>query len=400
MGTSPKTVYRALVLKYDLNRLEAAEKVSALLKVQEEFRRWATEWALSGGKEPMPERIPLRHFANWFIYAGSTFDWLRGVKKSGVEVKKMRPPLIFNVQLRLGKERDVGSGVLVDVQKREVRIRKWSGQRGNTIALPLGENAVKWIMERVREGGKLVMTAIWVGRSRRNQATKLYVALLFRRKVPPMETKRLLVIDLNALHNGISWAVVEEERIVTKGILRPDVSRITHLQKVATRLDSLCAEKDEICDKAMATNSRMWRLLRNWEDEASKKLVSLAIQYKAMIVVDIPKDRSIRALKKGNYSSRRKIMLNFGHLRKRLKGLAEWYGVQYREKRLYSTICPRCGGKMKVMTNRHVKCTCGFETHRDEVPFHWAMKLYKQLVSFSNPYFSTPGAVTVGATGF
>jgi hypothetical protein len=41
-----ETVYRSLVLRYDLLRLppEIAEKISALLKVQEEFRRWANQW--------------------------------------------------------------------------------------------------------------------------------------------------------------------------------------------------------------------------------------------------------------------------------------------------------------------------------------------------------------------
>jgi len=42
--------YRTLVLKYDLLQLppEVAEKVSALLKVQEEFWRWVTEWSERG----------------------------------------------------------------------------------------------------------------------------------------------------------------------------------------------------------------------------------------------------------------------------------------------------------------------------------------------------------------
>ncbi len=198
----------------------------------------------------------------------------------------------------------------------------------------------------------------------------------------------MLVIDFNALHNGVSWAVVEEERIVGRGILRPDMSKILHLQKIAARLDSLCAKKDKACDEASAAKRRMWRLLRSWEDEAAKKLVHLALQYRAVIVVDMPFDQSIKELKEGGYTSEKKIFLNFGRIRRRLRGLAEWYGVPYREERLYSTICPRCWRKMEEMSNRHVKCTCGFEAHRDEVPAFWAMKLYFQLTSFSNSPFS------------
>jgi len=391
------TAYRTLVLKYDLLRLppEVAGKVSALLKVQEEFRRWATEWAKSGGSLPPPEHNPLKYFANEFLYVDGMLYWLKSLKKNGIEVKKLRPPLIFDAYFRLKNERDMGGGIFVDLSKREVRIRRWSGQRGNIIALPLSESAVKWILERVQEGAKLVLAAVWIGRSGRNYAVKLYIALVFRRVVVPMRPKRLLVVDFNALHNGISWAVVEKEKIVTRGVLRPDVSKILHFQKVVSKLDSLCAEKDEVCNEAVATKSRVWRLLRSWEDEAAKKLVHLAIQYRAAVIVDVPEDSSIRALKESNYSPERKILLNFGRLSRRLKGLAEWYGIPYREERLYSTLCPRCGAKMKEVPNRRVKCACGFEAHRDEVPMFWVMKRYSQLTSFSNPPFSTTLASSV-----
>ena len=374
-------VYRTLVLKYDLLRLppEIAEKISALLKVQEEFRRWATGWALSGGSLPPPEHNPSRYFAKKFLHAGKMLDWFKGLKKN-VEVKKMRPPLVFDAQLRLKSERDISRGVFIDLPKREVRVRKWGG---GTVVLPLTEKATECILARVREGGKLAMAVVWIGASRRNSVMKLYVALVFRREAAPMEVKRLLVVDFNALHNGLSWAVVEERRIVTKGILRPNVSKIAHMLKVASKLDSVCAKKDKACDGAMAAKSRMWRLLRSWEDEAAKKLVHLALQYRAAVIVDVPEDSSVRALKEGGYSPERKALLNFGRLRKRLKGLAEWHGIPYLEERLYSTRCPHCGTKMEEQKSRRVKCTaCGFETHRDEVPFHWAIKRFSELTAF------------------
>jgi putative transposase len=370
------TAYRTLVLRYDLPPLppEVASRIPELLRVQEEFRRWVGRW-LEDPKAPRPERGPLKHFVRMFLHAGGATDWLVGVRRSGVEVRRARPPLIFNAQLRLEGEKDVGCGVFVDLPKRQVRIRKWSGRRGNVIALPLAEEAAGWILARVREGGRLVMAAVWVGASRRSRAVKLYAALVFRREAAPAAAKRILAVDFNALHNGIAWAVVEGERVVARGILRPDVSRILRLQKTVRALDRLCAERDEVCGGAAAAKSRAWRLVRGWEDEAVRKLVRLALQYKAMIVADIPNDASVRELKEGNYSPERKILLNFGRLRQRIRGLAGWYGVQYREERLYSTVCPRCGGKMEEQPNRRVRCRCGFAAHRDEVPFHWAAKL-------------------------
>ena len=383
--------YRTLVLKYDLLRLpQEAGKIPALLKVQEEFRNWATEWAKSGGKEPPPERNPLKYFAERFIHAGNALDWLKGLKKNGIEVRGARPQLIFDVQLRLNSEKDISRGVFVDLPERKIKIRKWSGQRGNTIALPLSEKAVRWILERVREGGKLALAAVWVGRSRRNHAVRLYVALVFKREAAPIKLERLLVIDFNALHHGISWAVIEGERILKKGVLRPDISKILHLQKVVSRLDRVCAENGEKCGEAMAVKSRIWRLLRTWEDDAVKELIWLARKRKAAIVVDAPDDESIRELKEGNYKAERKTFLNFGRIRRRLQGLAEWYGIPYREERLYSTICPRCGRKMSVLPDRRVRCACGFSAHRDEVPVYWAQRRFRELIT---PSFSSSSAV-------
>jgi putative transposase len=163
------------------------------------------------------------------------------------------------------------------------------------------------------------------------------------------------------------------------------------LQKVMAKLDSVCAKKDEVCDEASAVKSRIWRMLRAWEDEAVEKLVCLALQYKATVIVDIPNDESVRELKESGYAAERKIFLNFGRMRRRLQGLAEWYGVPYREERLYSTVCPRCGIKMEGLPGRRVRCVvCGFEAHRDEVPALWAVKRFHGLTT---PSFSSSSAV-------
>ena len=329
----------------------------------------------------MPEQNPLKYFAEKFIHAARALDWLRvHVVKHG-----FRPPLAFNTQLRLDNERDVSRGVFVDLPRREVRVRKWGG---GTIVLPLSRKNVKWIEERVREGAALVFAAAWVGRSRRNGAVALYVALTFRREVEQMTPKRLLVLDLNALHNGVAYAVVEEDRVLERSVLRPHIYKIIRLQREAARLDSLCAEREEgaVCSRAASAKSRLRRLPRQWEDGTAKKIAQLAMQYKAAIVADVPDDKSIRQLKESNYAAEKKIFLDFGRLRKRVKGLAGWHGVAYREERLYSTVCPDCGAKMEEEPDRRVKCQCGFEAHRDEVPALWAQKRFHELItpSFSN----------------
>ena len=116
--------------------------------------------------------------------------------------------------------------------------------------------------------------------------------------------------------------------------------------------------------------------------------MEFAARFEAAIIADIPLDESMRKLKEGRYNAEKKIMLNFGRLRRRIRELAEWHGAAYREERLYSTICPICGAKMEEEPNRRVKCRCGFEAHRDEVPALWAQRRFIELTQ--PPSFSAP----------
>ena len=93
-----RKAYRALLLKYDIMRLppDVQQKLAGLLKIQEEFRRWASEWAKNNGEAPLPEQNPLKYLAEKFVHAWRALDWLRGrVIRHG-----MRTPMVFNVQLK------------------------------------------------------------------------------------------------------------------------------------------------------------------------------------------------------------------------------------------------------------------------------------------------------------
>ena len=380
-------VYRTLLVRRKVGEIPP-EQLAQFIKVQEEFRRWATEWYKSGGKTPMPEGNPLKYFAKELKHAAKI--WPTNGLKNGV----WKVPLPFDTQLRLNNEKDAGHGVFVDLPRREVRIRKWGG---GTIVMRLRDSETRWIEERVREGGRLVLAFAWVGRVRGRNVVSFNVALVFARGAQPITPRRILAVDLNALHNGVVWGVVESGRILRRGVERPDLGKISGLQKRISRLDSLCAKRGEpYCRRAVALKSRLWRILRQFEDKVVKKLVRLAVRYKAAVVADVPEDESLRKIKESNYDPKRKALLNFGRFRRRLKGLAEWHGVPHREERLYSTVCPRCGAKMEEMQRRRVKCIkCGFEAPRDEVPILWAAKRFQELIqppSFSHRFIplSTP----------
>ena len=371
-----KTAYRTLRIRRKVEEIPP-EQLNRFVEVQQAFRKWATEWYLSGFKTPLPEQNPFKYFAHRLKFA------LKLIPTNGLKNGEWRVPLPFNAQLRVNNEKDASRSVLVDLPKREVRIRKWGG---DTIIIKLKESDARWILERVREGGKLKLAMAWVGRAKRSNITTFNVALAFAREVTPIEARRIIAVDLNAMHNGVAIATVESERILQKGVLRPDLFKIKRLQKEISRLDSLCAKRGEpYCRQVSAAKSRLHRILRQFEDDTAKKIVRLALQYKAAIVVDAPKDKSIRKIKEGRYNPQKKALLDVGRLKKRIEQLAEWYGVPFREQRLYSTICPHCGAKMEELPNRRVRCQiCGLEAHRDEIPLLWAARRFSELLpSFS-----------------
>ena len=354
-------VHRTLVVRRKIEEIPP-EKLVKFLEVQQKFREWATRWYKSGFKEPMPAESSLKYFAKELKFA------LRLLPTNGLKNGVWKVPLPFDAQLRENNERDQSRGVLVDLSRGDIRIRKWGG---GTIEIRLRKSEIKWIRQRLEEGGQLKLAYAWVG-SRRSNLVTFNLALVFAKETEPYQPRRLLVVDLNVLHNGVVIATVEENRILQRGVLRPDLRKINNIQREISRYDRLCAKKGEHCKMATELKSRVWRLLRHFEDEMAKKLVRLAVQYKATIVVDVPLDETMRKLKEGRYSPGKKIYLNIGRLRRRIRELAEWYGAPYLEERLYSTVCPRCGGKMRELSNRKVKCLCGFEAQRDLVPILWA----------------------------
>ncbi|MCU7787521.1 zinc ribbon domain-containing protein [Pyrobaculum sp. 3827-6] len=385
--------YRTLTIKRRVEEIPP-EQLAKFLEVQQKFRQWATEWYKSGFKAPMPEQNPLKYFAEKLKYV------MKLIPVNGLKNGIWRIPLPFNVQLRLSNnEEDESRGVLVDFvssqesrEEKVIKVRKWSGQRGNTIVIRLRKSEIKWIEERIREGAQLKFALAWVGKRRGSNIATFNVALVFYREITPFQPKRLLVVDINSLHNGVVWAVVEEGRVLRRGVLRPDLAHIGSLEREIARLDSLCSTKGVHCNKATALKSRLWRLWRQWTIEAAKKIVQLATQYKAAVVVDTPEDKSVRELKESDrVKPSVKKYLNVGRFTKRLRELAEWHGVPYAELRLYSTICPKCGAKMEELPNRRVKCQCGFEANRDEVPIHWAQKRYREIIPFfPNTTFNPP----------
>jgi putative transposase len=372
--------YRTLTIKRRVEEIPP-EQLVKFLEVQQKFQEWATEWYKSGFKTPMSEQNPFKRFAKELKHA------MKLVPVNGLRNGVWRVPLPFDAELRLGEgERDNSCGVLVDLPEREVRIRKWSGERNNTIVIKLEKSEVKWIEERVKEGAELKLAYAWVGEAKGSALVTFNIALVFHKETQLYRPKRLLVVDVNALHNGVAYAVVEEDRILQKSALRPDLARIGRVGREASRMDELCADRGEpYCLKANYLHGKVWRLWREFVEKAAKRIVDLAVQYKAGIVIDEPLAESMQKLKEGGQVRRgAKKYLDVGRLVRRITERGEWHGVPIRVLRLYSTVCPKCGAKMEELPDRRVRCQCGFEAQRDEVPIIWAQKRYREIL----PLFS------------
>ena len=77
----------------------------------------------------------------------------------------------------------------------------------------------------------------------------------------------------------------------------------------------------------------------------------LTPRHKAAIAADAPDDPS-KTEKRRIHSGEDPPQLQ--PLRRRIKGLAKWHGVPYREERLYPTVCPVCGAKTEELPGRRV----------------------------------------------
>ncbi|MEM1597924.1 MAG: zinc ribbon domain-containing protein [Pyrobaculum sp.] len=267
--------------------------------------------------------------------------------------------------------------VYIDLDGRRVAIR--IPTLPYTYIVQLGEKEAEWIRRRFKEDAEFAHIAlIWIDPRRYT----LNIVLPFRREPPKLQPRRFLVVDVNAVYNGVAYAVVEEERVLERSVLRPPLSALGRVNAEARRLQRICSKEGRLCERHRATKSKFYRILREFEKNAVTKLIRLALQYKAAIVVDSPKWDSLKKLKEEGNLGVRKQFLNVGRLPKRLRRLAAWYGVPYAEERLYSSYCPKCNTKLNELNGRKMRCPqCGFEEERDRVPIYWAQKRYREVMA-------------------
>ena len=369
-------VHRTLLIRRPLMIFNEEER-NALIKVLTRADALGNLWA-RGYKVHPPDISP--KFAHEFNYFKDEISFSNGVKPPKAWYTNVHAML--SVGVRLSNERDNGEGVFIDLTRSELRLR-WI-IKGRAITIKLTESEVKYIRDRLNEGGRPKLARVWVG------GGYLYVAVTFEREVQPIQpSEYILVIDVNSWRNGIAWGLVRGGGLVKVGRERPDLGRIERLYNEVVvlerrygnlkRLDlHRTVEGKELWREVKRLRRRLYAYLRDYAQKLAHRLARKALRHRALVIIDDMIEESRRELlEEGLNNGLTKLYLtNLKRFVKLLTNQLEWYGIPYEFKRLPSTICPVCGHELRQLPNRVMICDyCGFRENRDYVPIKWVIKL-------------------------
>jgi len=304
-----------------------------------------------------------------------------GTTPKGWFARAWVPLKTFRVYADGSRRGDRNAPVVLNFRSSIIRIRQvCRNEPGYVVEFPMP----KWVIERVKESGdiKYAMIGLKVGEP--------YLALVAERVVEPyMPSDYMLAVDVNLWKYGIAWGLVRSSRLVTWRAEGPSTFLVNTLyhqavdrERVVGRLrrvgygDSLKVSK--IRKQAKSRRSRIYRITRDKAYFLANKLVRKALKYKALLIIDDMTEESRKDLLEEKLPPDviKLLMSNLRRFVHQLETLAQWYGVPYRFRRLYSTICPVCIHRLTQMESRVMVCgNCGFNAPRDMVPMYWASKL-------------------------
>jgi len=190
-------------------------------------------------------------------------------------------------------------------------------------------------------------------------------------------------------NNGIAWGLIKNGSIIKWKPERPKLSEIERLYNLSVRLSRKygvlkrfglheTVESKKLRREIKRVRRKLYAKLRDYAQRLAHRLVRKALRHRALVIIDDVIEESRRELIEEKLPSGLK-KLYLMYTKRFVKLLAtqlEWYGVPYRFKRLYSSICPICGHELTQVEGRVMICeNCGFKAPRDKVPMYWAIKL-------------------------
>jgi len=274
---------------------------------------------------------------------------------------------------------DRGAPVVLDFRNNVIKIR-WVCK--NEVSIPMPDQVVNWINERLREGGDVKFAMIGL------KDGEPYLALIAEREIvqyTPSEYR--LVVDVNSWRYGIAWGLIHNGQLVSFKQEKPNLNELLTLYYQAVKRGRKhgalmriglhhTTQGKRLRRQAKARRGKIYRVTRDKAYFLAGKLVRKALKYRALLVIDDMTEESRKELLEEKLP-RDVIKLLMSNLRRficQLETLAQWYGVPYVFKRLPSTICPVCEHKLTQLPGRIMVCeNCGFKAPRDMVPMHWAI---------------------------
>jgi putative transposase len=242
----------------------------------------------------------------------------------------------------------------------------------------------KWVIERVNEGGDIKFAMIGL------KDDKPYLALVAEREVGPYQPSDYrLVVDVNSWRYGIAWGLIHNGQLVSFKHEKPNLNELLALYYQAVKRGRKhgalmriglhhTTQGKRLKKQVYARKSRIYRITRDKAYFLASKLVKKALKYRASLVIDDMTEESRRELLEEKLPPDvvKLLMSNLKRFVHQLETLAQWYGVPYEFRRLYSRKCPVCEHELTQLPGRIMVCTnCGFKVPRDLVPMHWAIKI-------------------------
>lgn len=267
--------------------------------------------------------------------------------------------------------------------------RKGAYIRGNRLVLRLNrrlefeipERALRWLEKRLAERPDRKYVRVF------EKYGKLVVQIVLHKvnRVAFPENPLLVVVDVNSSYGMVVhfW----DERLVKTLKLRPP-----NKGRGWRTVRKLMSLRDNLCNQACIRREQLNRygaLIRKtlggssktWVQQGASRLIKRIRRMarrrgkQPLVIIDVPDHSSLRGM------ALQRTLLSFA---KRLENLLSWYGVYWVEKRLYSSVCPVCGARLRLLkrtkNRRIMACTkCGFREDRDNVPLYWALKILPAL---------------------
>jgi len=325
----------------------------------------------------LPKNIQYQLYGSFKNFKGSL---VFGNKPKGWLTSTWVPLKTFRFYPDGSRKGDRHAPVVLDFRSNVIRLRQvCKNEPRYVVTTPMP----KWVVGRISEGGDIKFAMIGL------KNNEPYLALVAERVVEPyVPSGYRLVVDVNAWSNGVVYGIINpNNRIAEYSPLRPNLRlidtwyyRAEGFHKKLGRLKRLgldsTTEARRLAREVKALRRKIYAYLRDFAQKKAHELVMKAIRLRAEVLIDDMTEESRRELIEVKLpSGLRKIYL--AETRRFVKLLTtqlEWYGVPYRFRRLYSTVCPICGHGLTQVEGRVMVCgNCGFKAPRDMVPMYWAL---------------------------